>query len=219
MASNDAAIVKAGVRVTHPDRVLFPDQGLSKADLVAHYEAVAEVMLPHIGKRPLSLVRCPSGSGKCFFQKHDTGGFPDAMGSVPIEEASGAKESYFYLANLAGLVAGVQMGVLEFHIWGSRIDAVEKPDRLVFDLDPGRRSRLRPRAPRGVRRARPPRRAWPAILRASDRRQGHPRRRAARAASRLARGEGLRQGLRQHCSKPTPPTATSRTWRRRSARA
>ena len=137
MASDNDSIVEAGVRLTHPDRVLFPDQGLSKRDLAAYYEALAELMLPHIVRRPLSLVRCPSGSGKnCFFQKHDTGGFPDAIGRVPIVEASGAKESYFYVSDLAGLVAGVQMGVLEFHVWGSRIDKVEKPDRLVFDLDP-----------------------------------------------------------------------------------
>ena len=137
MASDSESIVSAGVRLTHPDRVLFPGQGLSKRDLAAYYETVAALMLPHIAKRPLSLVRCPAGSGKkCFFQKHDTGGFPDAMRRVPIEEASGAKENYFHVSDLAGLVAGVQMGVLEFHIWGARIDEVEKPDRLVFDLDP-----------------------------------------------------------------------------------
>jgi bifunctional non-homologous end joining protein LigD len=137
MAGDNDAIERAGVRLTHPGRVLFPGQGLSKADLADHYAAVADRMLPHVEKRPLSLVRCPSGSGKaCFFQKHDTGGFPAAMRRVPIAEASGAKATYFHVADLAGLIAGVQMGVLEFHIWGSRIDAVEKPDRLVFDLDP-----------------------------------------------------------------------------------
>ncbi len=135
--ADDGPIVKAGVRVTHPGRVLFPDQGLSKGELADYYEVVSDLMLPHIVRRPLSLVRCPSGSSRqCFFQKHDTGGFPDAIGRVPITEASGAKTTYFYAADLAGIIAGVQMGVLEFHIWGCRIDAVEKPDRLVFDLDP-----------------------------------------------------------------------------------
>jgi bifunctional non-homologous end joining protein LigD len=137
MAGKDDAINAAGVRLTHPDRALFPSQGLSKRDLAAYYEAVAELMLPHVVKRPLSLVRCPAGSEKaCFFQKHDTGGFPDAIGRLPITEASGSKKSYFYVSDVAGIVAGVQMGVLEFHVWGSRIDQVEKPDRLVFDLDP-----------------------------------------------------------------------------------
>ncbi len=137
MTDDKDTIVKAGVRLTHPERVLFPGQGVSKRDLAAYYETVAELMLPHIANHPLSLVRCPAGSGKqCFFQKHDTGGFPGALRSVPIAEASGTKASYFYISDLAGLVAGVQMGVLEFHIWGVRIDKIEKPDRLVFDLDP-----------------------------------------------------------------------------------
>jgi bifunctional non-homologous end joining protein LigD len=137
MAGDEAPLVKAGIRLTHPSRVLFPGHGLSKADLAAYYEAVAERMLPHISGRPLSLVRCPAGSGKkCFFQKHDTGGFPEAMRHTPIAEATGKIENYFYLNDLSGLIAGVQMGVLEFHVWGVRLDSIEKPDRLVFDLDP-----------------------------------------------------------------------------------
>lgn len=127
----------AGVRLSHPDKVLFPKQGITKSDLASYYEAVAECMLPQISGRPLSLVRCPQGrGGKCFFQKHDQGGFPDAMKTVPITEASGALTSYFYVDTLAGLVAGVQVGVLEFHLWGCRRDRLEQPDRLVFDLDP-----------------------------------------------------------------------------------
>ncbi len=137
MAEDDPDIVKVGIRITHPGRIVFPDQGVTKNDLVEYYEAAAPLMLPHLRKRPLSLVRCPAGSGRhCFFQKHDTGGFPDAMHRVAIEEASGAKEQYFYVDDLSGIVAAVQMNTLEFHIWGSRIDQVEKPDRLVFDLDP-----------------------------------------------------------------------------------
>ncbi|HEX9905474.1 MAG TPA: DNA ligase D [Propylenella sp.] len=128
---------RAGVRITSPDKILFPGQGLSKRDLVGYYESVAGLMLSHIARRPLSLVRCPQGSGhKCFFQKHDTGGFPDAMHHVMIREASGVERQYFYVTDPRGIVAGVQMGVLEFHIWGSRIDRIEQPDRIVFDLDP-----------------------------------------------------------------------------------
>ncbi len=137
MADEAAEIVKAGIRISHPDKVLFPGQGLTKSDLIDYYEAVAALMLPHIENRPLSLVRCPQGAGaKCFFQKRDTGGFPDVMHHVMIAESSGAKDQYFYVSDVAGIVAGVQMGVLEFHIWGSRIDQAEKPDRIVFDLDP-----------------------------------------------------------------------------------
>jgi bifunctional non-homologous end joining protein LigD len=137
MGKDAKEIVKAGVRITHPGRVVFPGQGLTKNDLAEYYEAVGELMLPHLVKRPLSLVRCPSGADhKCFFQKHDTGGFPDAMKHVLIEESSGAKEQYFYVTDLAGIISGVQMNVLEFHVWGCRVDQVEKPDRIVFDLDP-----------------------------------------------------------------------------------
>jgi bifunctional non-homologous end joining protein LigD len=137
MGRKSTETVKAGITITHPDRVVFPDRGITKSDIVEYYAAIAELMLPHVAKRPLSLVRCPSGaSHKCFFQKHDTGGFPAAMKHVPIEESSGAKEQYFYVTDLAGIIAAVQMNVLEFHVWGCRVDQVEKPDRIVFDLDP-----------------------------------------------------------------------------------
>ncbi|MBD8065764.1 DNA ligase D [Devosia sp. PTR5] len=136
---DDGAAVaeRLGVRLTSPDRVVYPRQGITKSNLVAYYEAVAEVMLPHISDRPLSLVRCPQGRAKaCFFQKHDTGGFPEQLKSVPVTEKDGETQEYFYIDDLAGLVAGTQMNVLEWHMWGSRRANVEKPDRLVFDLDP-----------------------------------------------------------------------------------
>lgn len=132
-----AAAEKAGVRLTSPDKVLFPNQGITKAQLVAYYAAVVDAMMPFIADRPLSLVRCPEGRAKqCFFQKHDTGGFAAGMKSVDITEKSGEPEDYFYIDDLAGLIAGVQMGVLEFHLWGVRRDEIEKPERLIFDIDP-----------------------------------------------------------------------------------
>jgi bifunctional non-homologous end joining protein LigD len=128
---------KLGVRLTSPDRVVYPGQGISKAQLVAYYEHVADAMLPHIKARPLSLVRCPQGRTRhCFFQKHDTGGFPEQLKSKPIAEKDGDKQDYFYVQDLAGLVAGTQMNVLEWHIWGSHFATLEQPDRLVFDIDP-----------------------------------------------------------------------------------
>jgi bifunctional non-homologous end joining protein LigD len=127
----------AGIKLTSPERVVFPGQGVTKADLVAYYAAVAERMLPYIERRPLSLLRCPQGRTKyCFFQKHDTGGFPDAMKTVQIAEKDGDEESYFYVEDLAGLIAGTQMNVLEWHLWGARIKDVEKPERIIFDIDP-----------------------------------------------------------------------------------
>jgi bifunctional non-homologous end joining protein LigD len=128
---------REGVRLTSPDRVVYPEQGVTKAELVAYYAAVAERMLPYIADRPLSLVRCPQGRAKyCFFQKHDTGGFPPEMKSVAIVEKEGEKEDYFYIDSLAGLIAGTQMNVLEWHLWGSRRTSIEKPERLIFDIDP-----------------------------------------------------------------------------------
>lgn len=130
-------IVLAGIRITSPGKVLFPGQGLTKRDLVEYYMAIADRMLPYLKDRPLSLVRCPQGrSRKCFYQKHDSGGFPPELRRVMITEGSGEAEEYFYIDDIQGIVAGVQMGVLEFHIWGSRVDQLEKPDRIVIDLDP-----------------------------------------------------------------------------------
>lgn len=126
-----------GVRLTNTDRILYREQGVTKADLVRYYDAISKRMLPLMAHHALSLVRCPKGTGqKCFFQKHASDGFPAALKEVPIRESSGKKEDYLYIDDVAGLIAGVQMGTLEFHIWGSRIDKLEKPDRVVFDLDP-----------------------------------------------------------------------------------
>lgn len=133
----EAVAEKLGVRLTSPDRVVYPGQGITKSQLVAYYEDVAKAMLPHIMERPLSLVRCPQGRTKhCFFQKHDTGGFPEQLRSRPVVEKDGDRQDYFYVDDLAGLVAGTQMNVLEWHIWGARFDEIERPDRLVFDIDP-----------------------------------------------------------------------------------
>jgi bifunctional non-homologous end joining protein LigD len=134
-AGGDPAEI-AGVRVTHPDRVLYADQGITKRDLIDHYLKVADRMLPHVAGRPLALVRCPRGAeSECFFQKHANPGWPDDFRKIRIREKSGAAD-YLYIEDKAGLVAAAQMGVLELHLWGARTDDVEHPDRLVFDLDP-----------------------------------------------------------------------------------
>jgi bifunctional non-homologous end joining protein LigD len=128
----------AGVALSNPDRVLYPGQGITKRELAAYYEAIAPLMLPHVAGRPLVLVRCPEGQRKeCFYQKHWTVGLPDALGTVDIEESSGAVRPYVTLDDAAGLVSLIQHGVLEIHVWGARADDVDLPDRVVFDLDPG----------------------------------------------------------------------------------
>jgi bifunctional non-homologous end joining protein LigD len=126
-----------GVKLTSGDRVIFPEDGITKAQLADYYAAVAGPMLELTARRPISLVRCPQGRAKhCFFQKHDAGSFGDLVKQVAITESKGGTENYLYVEDAAGLIACVQMGTIEFHGWGSRVDALEKPDRLVFDLDP-----------------------------------------------------------------------------------
>jgi bifunctional non-homologous end joining protein LigD len=126
----------AGVRLTHPDKVMFPGLGLTKHHLALYYENIADWILPHLADRPLTLVRCPEGQGReCFYQKHVTDQFPAAVLRVPIEEG-GKTVEYGAVDSVAGLVSLVQMGVLEIHIWGAHRDQVERPDYAVFDLDP-----------------------------------------------------------------------------------
>lgn len=126
----------AGVRLTHPDRVLYAEQGITKADLAAYYAAVADWILPHVAGRPLSLVRCPEGErGACFYQKHFPAGPPKGLKGATIAEKNGSA-TYATVADLGGLVALVQLGVLEIHPWGSTVEHLETPDLLILDLDP-----------------------------------------------------------------------------------
>ncbi len=127
----------AGVTLTNPRRVQYPESGVTKLELARYYEAVAEWVLPHLVRRPVSLVRCPAGREKhCFYQKHLSDAMPAGVHAVPIREKKSVEE-YIAVENLRGLVGLVQLGVLEFHPWGCREDDVEHPDRLIIDLDPG----------------------------------------------------------------------------------
>ncbi len=124
-----------GVRLTSPDKVLYPEQGVTKRDLAEYYLAVADVMLPHVARRPITLVRCPTGrQKKCFYQRHAGSGVPPELKQIPIE---GFEEPYLYLEDARGLIALVQMGVLEIHPWNSHVDEPHRPDQVIFDLDPG----------------------------------------------------------------------------------
>jgi bifunctional non-homologous end joining protein LigD len=125
------------VKITHPERVVFPDEGITKGDLADYYHHVAPLMLTALAERPLSLVRCPDGiASKCFFQKHGAGSLGKQIGSVRIREKDGEAEDYLCLSDAHGLLECVQMGAIEFHAWGSHARHLEQPDRLVFDLDP-----------------------------------------------------------------------------------
>ncbi|KMS53138.1 DNA ligase D [Sphingobium cupriresistens] len=125
------------VSITNRDRVIFPESDQTKGELADYYVAIAPLMLPFAARRPISLVRCPQGRAKkCFFQKHDSGAFGKAVRQVPIRQKDGGSEDYIYVEDAEGLLACVQMGTIEFHGWASRTDAVERPDRMIFDLDP-----------------------------------------------------------------------------------
>lgn len=125
------------VKITNRDRVIYPGSGETKGDLADYYVTIAPLMLPFVAGRPVSLVRCPQGYAKqCFFQKHDSGSFGPEVHHVPITEKDGGAEDYLYVETAAGLLTCVQMGTIEFHVWGSRTSDVEKPDRMIFDLDP-----------------------------------------------------------------------------------
>jgi bifunctional non-homologous end joining protein LigD len=126
--------IVAGVRLSNPDKVLYPEQGITKSELADYYTKVAERMLPHVAQRPVTMVRCPAGSDtKCFYQRHAGSGVPEQLHEVAIP---GFEEPYLYIADLPGLIAMVQMGVLEIHPWGVTVANPAKADRIVFDLDP-----------------------------------------------------------------------------------
>jgi bifunctional non-homologous end joining protein LigD len=126
-----------GIRISNPERIIYPEDGLTKADLANYYAAVEPLIMVDAARRPITLIRCPQGrSKKCFFQKHDSGTFGEHVKHVPIQEKKGDVQDYLWFEDIRGLLAAVQMGTIEFHGWGSRSDKVEHPDRLVFDLDP-----------------------------------------------------------------------------------
>ena len=127
----------APVRLTHPLKLLDSSSSMTKQMLADYYWTVSDYMLPHIANRPVSLVRCPEGSGKpCFFQKHVNSMLPKGLGSVDIADKKGKIEPYITLNTAEALAGLAQMGVLELHPWGSLNDDIEHPDRLIFDLDP-----------------------------------------------------------------------------------
>ncbi len=131
---------KSVARVTHPDKLLYPDTGLTKGGLADYYREVAWLMLPHVADRPLSLVRCPDGLEKgCFFQRHPAGALPAGTRGVRVPQGKDGKgeRTWLSVADLDGLVGLVQAGVLEIHAWGARNEDLERPDILVLDLDPG----------------------------------------------------------------------------------
>lgn len=129
--------VVAGVRISHPDRQVFGDAGFTKRDVASYYERAGTRLTEIAGHRPLSLLRCPTGiDGERFFQKHGGGTMPAALQRIAMTESDGKIAEYLYATRTQSFVAAAQMGTIEFHIQGVRTDRPDRPDRLVFDLDP-----------------------------------------------------------------------------------
>jgi len=125
-----------GVRITHPDRIIYPGTDITKSDLAEYYLSVAEHILPHVKNRPLSMLRCPEGIGaQCFFQRHIAHGQSTYLHDTGIK-VKGRNETYLMIKDSKGLISLVQWGLIELHPWGCLADRPELPDRIIFDLDP-----------------------------------------------------------------------------------
>jgi bifunctional non-homologous end joining protein LigD len=123
-----------GVRLTHPDRVYYPELGFTKIDLALYYVSIADAVLPYLDGRPLTLVRCPDGiRGETFYQKHPGFWTPPQVRRLAVPAKS---EEHLYVDSVPGLVALAQAGILEIHPWNSRVARIEEPDQVIFDLDP-----------------------------------------------------------------------------------
>jgi bifunctional non-homologous end joining protein LigD len=134
--SKAGAVVVNGITITHADRVISETGGVTKGELAEYYAAVAAYILPQVVRRPLSLLRCPSGiGGECFFQRNPGRGLGREVRTFDFTHR-GRKYKYLYIENEKGLLELIQMGAIELHPWGATIDAIDHPDRMIFDLDP-----------------------------------------------------------------------------------
>ncbi|HEX6707313.1 MAG TPA: DNA ligase D [Albitalea sp.] len=135
--SGETPALPKDVRISHPERVIDSSTGLTKRDLVDHYLRVARRMLPHLARRPVALVRAPDGvQGQLFFQKHAQTLKIRELAQLPVELDPG-HPPLIEIASFTALVSAAQMNVVEFHTWNAKTSAIEKPDRMTFDLDPG----------------------------------------------------------------------------------
>jgi bifunctional non-homologous end joining protein LigD len=137
LSSKNNKFSSCNVNLSHPDKLLYPDVNITKLDLANYYNKISEWILPYITNRPLTLLRCPNGQKKkCFYQRHlmvKT----ENLHAITLTDKTHKREPYLYVKNKLGLMALIQLGVLEIHPWASQIDKLEKPDYITFDLDPG----------------------------------------------------------------------------------
>ncbi len=125
-----------GIRISHPDKIVDAETGLTKLALAEYYAGIADWIMPHLAHRPVSFVRCPDGNAKpCFYQRHLAAGMPEDVHAIhPVKD--GKEETYISIDDIKGLISLVQFGASEIHPWGAMDDNVDRPDRLIFDLDP-----------------------------------------------------------------------------------
>jgi bifunctional non-homologous end joining protein LigD len=127
----------AGVRISHPDRLIYPDLGISKIALARYYDEIGDWIVPHVAGRPLTLVHCPAGlAAPCIYMKHAKAWGPNALRRVKIQEKTKVGE-YLVADSIEAVVSLAQMGIVEIHTWNSTIVDIERPNRIVWDLDPG----------------------------------------------------------------------------------
>lgn len=126
---------KSSFKITHPDKIIYPEDDIRKEDLLQYYEFISPLILPYIKNRPLTLLRCPKDYNQCFYQRHFNDASPKELKAVSITTKSGS-EDYIYLTDKKGLLSLVQMGALEIHPWGSTINHIEHPNWITIDLDP-----------------------------------------------------------------------------------
>jgi bifunctional non-homologous end joining protein LigD len=135
-ADSDTSTV-VGVRISHPDRLIYPDLGISKIQLARYYEEISDWIVPHVAGRPLTLVHCPAGlAAPCIYLKHAKAWGPSALRRVKIQEKTKVGE-YLVADSTEAVVSLAQMGVVEIHTWNSTMEHIERPNRIVWDLDPG----------------------------------------------------------------------------------
>ncbi len=140
MSAAPDASADEDIRISNPQRIVFPDDGITKGDVADYYRTVAPLMMPSTAGRPISLIRCPSGiASACFFQRHESAGLDEHVRSIEVPDSEGEERAYLYVDDAPGLLACVQMGTIEFHGWAGRVDDMSGADRIVFDLDPDER--------------------------------------------------------------------------------
>jgi bifunctional non-homologous end joining protein LigD len=133
-AKTTADAVTGGVTITHPDRIIFPESHITKQQLADYYQSIAKHIMPHVKERPLSMLRCPEGIGEiCFYQRHVGLGKSPYLHELDIP-VKGKQQTYMMIKDEKGLL--IQWGVIELHAWQCTANHTDKPDRLVFDLDP-----------------------------------------------------------------------------------